>query len=240
MASARFICVILVSVLFLLEGEVGSKVPITRLESAVKKGAVCLDGSPPAYHFDKGTGKGANSWLVHLEALLSGNSAGGLASIIHCDKFRAFLPFTSRVKCFSDAGFFMHAWDYCREDLFDAKKMDQYSAIRYWFVVFAIFLIEGSFEGVRAAVSIDLWKGLLVMDPISRPIYVLATDTLSRKKIEEIYGTRHIGRDQARGLVGLMDFFCFSEAYLRPPMGTHIDPKPTRLIIRERSDRSAN
>ncbi|KAM7486700.1 hypothetical protein LguiA_002709 [Lonicera macranthoides] len=164
MASARFICVILVCVLFLLEGEVGSKVPITRLKSAVKKGA--------------------------------GNSAGGLASIIHCDKFRAFLPFTSR-------GFL--SWDYCREDLFDAKKMDQYSAIRCWFVVFAIFLIEGSFEGVRAAVSIDLWKGLLVMDPISRPIY------LSRKKIEEIYGTRHIGRDQARGLVGLMDFFCFSE-----------------------------
>ncbi|XP_021818888.1 5'-nucleotidase domain-containing protein DDB_G0275467 [Prunus avium] len=37
---------------------------------------------------------------------------------------------------------------------------------------------------------------------------------LSRKEIEEIYGTRHIGRDQARGLVGLMDFFCFSEACL--------------------------
>ncbi|XP_062078515.1 uncharacterized protein LOC133783015 [Humulus lupulus] len=37
---------------------------------------------------------------------------------------------------------------------------------------------------------------------------------LTRKEIEEIYGTRHIGRDQARGLVGLMDFFCFSEACL--------------------------
>ncbi|KAH9654190.1 HAD-superfamily hydrolase subfamily IG 5'-nucleotidase [Citrus sinensis] len=37
---------------------------------------------------------------------------------------------------------------------------------------------------------------------------------LSRKEIAEIYGTRHIGRDQARGLVGLMDFFCFSEACL--------------------------
>mgnify|MGYP001014293918 CR=1 FL=1 len=34
---------------------------------------------------------------------------------------------------------------------------------------------------------------------------------LSRKEIEELYGTRHIGRDQARGLDGLMDFFCFSE-----------------------------
>lgn len=34
---------------------------------------------------------------------------------------------------------------------------------------------------------------------------------LSEKEIEEIYGTRHIGRDQARKLAGLMDFFCFSE-----------------------------
>ncbi|KAM0021028.1 putative 5'-nucleotidase [Helianthus debilis subsp. tardiflorus] len=37
---------------------------------------------------------------------------------------------------------------------------------------------------------------------------------LSRKEIEELYGTRHIGRDQARELVGLMDFFCFSEVCL--------------------------
>ncbi|MED6157251.1 hypothetical protein PIB30_021753, partial [Stylosanthes scabra] len=37
---------------------------------------------------------------------------------------------------------------------------------------------------------------------------------LSRKEIRDVYGTRHIGRDQARSLVGLMDFFCFSEACL--------------------------
>lgn len=29
--------------------------------------AVCLDGSPPAYHFDKGFGAGINNWLVHIE-----------------------------------------------------------------------------------------------------------------------------------------------------------------------------
>lgn len=29
--------------------------------------AVCLDGSPPAYHFDKGYGTGVNSWLIQLE-----------------------------------------------------------------------------------------------------------------------------------------------------------------------------
>lgn len=49
---------------------------------------------------------------------------------------------------------------------------------------------------------------------------------LSREKIEEIYGTRHIGRDQARGLVGLMDFFCFSEACLIADMVQHfVDAK---------------
>ncbi|KAL0549445.1 hypothetical protein IC582_013927 [Cucumis melo] len=31
---------------------------------------------------------------------------------------------------------------------------------------------------------------------------------LSPNEIKEIYGTRLIGGDQARGLVGLMDFFC--------------------------------
>ncbi|GJN33949.1 hypothetical protein PR202_gb22580 [Eleusine coracana subsp. coracana] len=35
---------------------------------------------------------------------------------------------------------------------------------------------------------------------------------LSLSEIKELYGTRHIGRDQARQLVGLMDVFCFSES----------------------------
>lgn len=29
--------------------------------------AVCLDGSLPAYHLDRGSGSGANSWLIQLE-----------------------------------------------------------------------------------------------------------------------------------------------------------------------------
>jgi len=28
---------------------------------------VCLDGTLPGYHLDRGFGSGANSWLVHLE-----------------------------------------------------------------------------------------------------------------------------------------------------------------------------
>ncbi|KAL1552653.1 [Wnt protein] O-palmitoleoyl-L-serine hydrolase [Salvia divinorum] len=43
-------------------------------------------------------------------ALLVGGSAGGLAAILNCDRFRASLPNNaSRIKCVSDAGFFIRA-----------------------------------------------------------------------------------------------------------------------------------
>ncbi|PWZ20999.1 hypothetical protein Zm00014a_022791 [Zea mays] len=45
----------------------GFLVDITYVESAVAKGAVCLDGSAPAYHLARGSGSGENSWLVHFE-----------------------------------------------------------------------------------------------------------------------------------------------------------------------------
>ncbi|KAA3469333.1 pectin acetylesterase 7-like isoform X1 [Gossypium australe] len=198
------VCVLAV---ILLKSE-GASVGITYLQDAVAKGAVCLDGSPPAYHFDKGSGAGVDNWIVHMEgggwcedvptclsrkntdlgsskqmvkqfgfsgllsgqqksnpdfynwnrikvrycdgssftgdavdrannlffkgnsiwefiiadllakgmrnaknAILSGCSAGGLASILHCDRFRALLPASTKVKCISDAGFFLHAQD---------------------------------------------------------------------------------------------------------------------------------
>lgn len=44
-------------------------------------------------------------------ALLSGCSAGGLASILHCDEFRDLLPGRTKVKCLSDAGLFMDSVD---------------------------------------------------------------------------------------------------------------------------------
>ncbi|KAG8045349.1 hypothetical protein GUJ93_ZPchr0008g12492 [Zizania palustris] len=42
-------------------------VPITILNSAVHKGAVCMDGTPPAFHLDPGSGAGNRSWVVNLE-----------------------------------------------------------------------------------------------------------------------------------------------------------------------------
>ncbi|XVE99996.1 hypothetical protein REPUB_Repub03eG0248500 [Reevesia pubescens] len=200
---------LLVSGLLLFKTQ-GVYVQITYVRSAVAKGAVCLDGSPPAYNWDRGFGTGINSWLIQLEgggwcnnvtsclirknthlgsskrmvkqipfsgilnnkhqfnpdfynwnrvkvrycdgssftgdvaavnpvtnlhfrgarvwlavmedllakgmknaenAVLSGCSAGGLASILHCDSFRALLPMGTKVKCISDAGYFINVKD---------------------------------------------------------------------------------------------------------------------------------
>ncbi|CAN4076480.1 unnamed protein product [Withania somnifera] len=195
-------------------------VNITYVLRGVAKGAVCLDGSPPAYHHDKGFGTGVNSWLIQMEgggwcndvttclfrkntrlgsskkmveklafsgilsnmpqfnpdfynwnrvkvrycdgssftgdvqtvnpitnlhfrgariflavmedllakgmknaenAILSGCSAGGLTSILHCDSFKALLPMGAKVKCFSDAGYFINA-----KDISGAPHIEEY------------------------------------------------------------------------------------------------------------------
>ncbi|XP_031114175.1 pectin acetylesterase 11-like [Ipomoea triloba] len=129
-----------------------ANVPRTLL-SDNDKGAVCLDGSPPAYYLDKGEGKGSNNcWnrvYIHYcdessftggvesvtnnvtyrgarifnaivddlrqrgmnnaqNAILAGSSAGGLAAILHCDRFRSFLPEAARVKSLADSAIFIH------------------------------------------------------------------------------------------------------------------------------------
>ncbi|CAL4951103.1 unnamed protein product [Urochloa decumbens] len=185
-------------------------VELTLMADAHDKGAVCLDGSPPGYHMQTGSGAGSRSWLIHLQgggwcdtvrscssrsmnylgsskfmqrqinftgilsndpalnpdfyswnrvlvrycdgasfagdsqhedgnstlffrgrriweavldelmqkglsqskqALLTGCSAGGLATLLHCDDFRARFPQEVTVKCFPDAGFFVDAKD---------------------------------------------------------------------------------------------------------------------------------
>ncbi|KAH0706446.1 hypothetical protein KY289_011522 [Solanum tuberosum] len=42
----------------------------TIVQNSVSKGAVCLDGSPPAYHLDRGFGHGLRNWII----LLSGGA----------------------------------------------------------------------------------------------------------------------------------------------------------------------
>ncbi|CAL5349134.1 unnamed protein product [Camellia sinensis] len=66
--------------------------------------------------FDNGTSllyfRGQRIWKAIIldllpKALLSGCSAGGLASFLHCDNFTSYLPLNASVKCLSDAGFFL-------------------------------------------------------------------------------------------------------------------------------------
>nr|XP_033510002.1 pectin acetylesterase 8-like [Nicotiana tomentosiformis] len=182
-------------------------VNITILHSATTEGAVCLDGSPPAYHLDMGHGSGLRSWIIVMDggawcqsipdclsrsttnlgsskqmknvswfagvldhhpqnnpefynwnrvrvkycdgssftgdveqvdldnklffrgarifnaimedlgskgmqyaenAILSGVSAGGLSTILNCDKFKSLMPTDAKVKCVADAGFFIN------------------------------------------------------------------------------------------------------------------------------------
>ncbi|KAI3910724.1 hypothetical protein MKW92_015533 [Papaver armeniacum] len=42
-------------------------VDLILLQNAQQKGAVCLDGSSPGYHFSKGFDSGSESWLLHIE-----------------------------------------------------------------------------------------------------------------------------------------------------------------------------
>ncbi|ONM35766.1 Pectin acetylesterase 5 [Zea mays] len=165
-------------------------VELTLLTGAREKGAVCLDGSPPGYHLQRGFGSGSHSWIVYLQggawcssnttdtetcserkmtaygssklmgavtfdgifrnqqpqnpdfynwnkvyvrgsriwdavvdelmgkgmdaaeqALLAGCSAGGLATLLHCDDFRARFPQEVPVKCLPDGGFFLDIKD---------------------------------------------------------------------------------------------------------------------------------
>ncbi|XP_044502351.1 pectin acetylesterase 3-like [Mangifera indica] len=42
-------------------------VPLTLIHGADSKGAVCLDGTLPGYHFHPGSGSGAKRWIINLE-----------------------------------------------------------------------------------------------------------------------------------------------------------------------------
>ncbi|RDY08832.1 Pectin acetylesterase 9, partial [Mucuna pruriens] len=55
-------------------------------------------------------GKSLFATFYH-KALLSGCSAGGLATFHHCDDFAKYLPTNASVKCLSDAGFFLDERD---------------------------------------------------------------------------------------------------------------------------------
>ncbi|XP_042001329.1 pectin acetylesterase 11-like [Salvia splendens] len=195
----------------------GQMVPLTIIDKAQEKLAICIDGTPGGYHFDPGFGDGANNWIIMLmgggwcglnicqyrigkdlgsttnippqnfegilssdqsinpdfynwnrvfirycdggsfmgdaqrddnghivelrglrvftavmdellnvkgmkkteNAILAGGSAGALAAILLCDRYRALIPDAKRVKCLSQSGFFIRA-----KDLPDANRRE--------------------------------------------------------------------------------------------------------------------
>ncbi|KAM3283611.1 pectin acetylesterase 8 isoform X1 [Capsicum chacoense] len=209
MANLQFFCLLVCSLAIIKTGCAKDNwVEKTIVKNAISKGAVCLDGSPPAYHFQSGFGEGVENWIVQLSgggwctnvtdcldrtrsiyvgstnimgpwkfeglfsinksenpdfynwnkvivrycdggaftgdveyvdpatnlhfrgarifeavmdellakglknaknALLSGTSAGGYPTMLYCDHFRSLMPKSKRVKCFADAGHFIHA-----------------------------------------------------------------------------------------------------------------------------------
>jgi len=73
-------------------------VELTLLTAAHDKGAVCLDGSPPGYHLQAGSGAGSSSWLIHLMGggwcdtvrSCSGRSRTSLGSSLFMEKLMNF------------------------------------------------------------------------------------------------------------------------------------------------------
>ncbi|KAM7497935.1 hypothetical protein LguiA_022349 [Lonicera macranthoides] len=82
-------------------------------------------------------------------ALLTGCSAGGLASILHCDKFRALLPTKARVKCMSDGGFFLYAKDFFGGYHFETHTFDE------------VVSVHGSAKSLPQSCTSTLKPGLL-------------------------------------------------------------------------------
>ncbi|XP_065879332.1 pectin acetylesterase 7-like [Euphorbia lathyris] len=64
-SRSRSLCFLLLCVVVISSN--AQPVPIVIVEKAKEKGAVCLDGSPPAYFFQNGSGQGINNWLIIVE-----------------------------------------------------------------------------------------------------------------------------------------------------------------------------
>jgi len=63
-------------------------IPFTPLTNFKQLGALCLDGTAPGYHFQKGFGSGSRNWLLHVEG-------GGWCNSISSCSYRKMTPLGS-------------------------------------------------------------------------------------------------------------------------------------------------
>ncbi|XP_076906193.1 pectin acetylesterase 8-like [Bidens hawaiensis] len=168
MAAFTILCQWLCLILLMLSRAEGSdKVNITFLESAVARGAVCLDGSPPAYQHDKGFGDGVDKWLIHIQGggwcestescLLYVNKTNGVGSSKLMNKLRFSGIYSSKQT--SNPGFYN--WNrvvmrYCDGASFtgDVEKVDPATNLHYRGArIFTVIMEELLAQGLNNASS---------------------------------------------------------------------------------------
>ncbi|PWA79136.1 pectinacetylesterase/NOTUM [Artemisia annua] len=168
MVTITRLCHWLCLVLFMLSKiECSDNVEMTFIQSAIAKGAVCLDGSPPAYQFDKGFGEGVDKWLIHIQGggwcestkscLLRVNLTNGVGSSTRMQKFN-FTGVFSSIQEFNP-GFYN--WNrvilrYCDGASFtgDVEKVDPATNLHYRGArIFDVMLEELLSKGLNKASS---------------------------------------------------------------------------------------
>ncbi|KAK9077771.1 hypothetical protein SSX86_006109 [Deinandra increscens subsp. villosa] len=98
-------------------------------------------------------------------ALLSGCSAGGLAAILNCDKFRGYFSSSTRVKCVPDAGYFGHV-----KDLSGEYQFEQYYD--------KVVTLHGSAKNLPSGCTSNMKPGLCfypqyAMPYVKTPVFVV-------------------------------------------------------------------
>lgn len=160
---------LLLFVLFLLvENGDGKSIPLTLLESAKAKGAVCLDGSAPGFHFDPGSGSGVNNWIVHMEG------GGWCETVAKCQsvkntykgsssKFEKTMGFSGMLGGKQSANPDFYNWNrvkvkYCDQSSFTGDSMDPKTGLffrgeRIWQAVIDELLARGMKNAQNAILS---------------------------------------------------------------------------------------
>ncbi|CAH9072604.1 unnamed protein product [Cuscuta epithymum] len=139
MSTIMFFWFLLCAALIVDPSKADKNVSKTLIPSAVAEGAVCLDGSPPAYHYDAGKGSGARNWLVHL-----GGGGWCLNSTIYQNMTYAIAESCS-TRATSKLGSSFHMTDFLFEGIFSDEKNQSF--FYNWNRVVVEYCDGGSFSG---------------------------------------------------------------------------------------------
>ncbi|CAH9113998.1 unnamed protein product [Cuscuta epithymum] len=139
MSTIMFYWFLLCAALIVDPSKADKNVSKTLIPSAVAEGAVCLDGSPPAYHYDAGKGSGARNWLVHL-----GGGGWCLNSTIYKNMTNAIAE-SCTDRATSDLGSSFNMTDFLFEGIFSDEKNQSY--FYNWNRVIVRYCDGGSFSG---------------------------------------------------------------------------------------------